>query len=99
MRSSYDGPLSRGSAGLNLPGINPASSAHPNGADRKCPIPRLDRCSDGSNVDGLCSAARSEGSHPVTASIQEIATMLNSRLRNCFDINVFSNLGRCIKWG
>jgi polysaccharide biosynthesis/export protein len=35
----------------------------------------------------------------VTASVQGIATMLNSRLRSCFYIDVFgSNLGRCIKW-
>jgi polysaccharide export outer membrane protein len=41
----------------------------------------------------------------VTASAQGIATMLNTRLRSCFYVDVFasnlgrSNLGRCIKWG
>ena len=41
-----------------------------------------------------------EGFHPVTMSAQGAAAMPNSRLRNCFHIDVFgSNLGRCIKWG
>ena len=35
------------------------------------------------------------GDHVRTGS----AAMLNSRLRNCFHINVFgSSLGRCMKW-
>jgi polysaccharide biosynthesis/export protein len=36
----------------------------------------------------------------VTTSVQRVAAMPNSTLRNCFKINVFgSNLGRGIKWG
>ena len=36
----------------------------------------------------------------MTTSAQRAATMPNSRLRNCFHMDVFgSNLGRCIKWG
>src|SRR3984885_9065461 len=41
-----------------------------------------------------------EGFHPVAMSAQGAAAMPNSRLRNCFHIDVFgSNLGRYIKWG
>src|ERR1700722_16839483 len=40
-----------------------------------------------------------KGFHPVTTTVQRIAAMPNSRLRNCFHIDVFSsNLNRCIKW-
>jgi polysaccharide biosynthesis/export protein len=36
----------------------------------------------------------------VTTSVQRVAVMQNSRLRNFFKINAFGkNLGRCIKWG
>jgi len=36
----------------------------------------------------------------MTTSAQRVAKMPNSRLRNCFHIDVFgNNLGRCIKWG
>src|SRR5439155_22807130 len=48
----------------------------------------------------LPSANRFQGFHPVTTSVQGVAAMPNSRLRNCFHIDVFGgNLGRCIKWG
>src|SRR5260370_2070861 len=41
-----------------------------------------------------------EGFHPVTMSAQGAAAMPNSRLRNCFHVDVFgSNLHRSIKWG
>jgi polysaccharide biosynthesis/export protein len=59
-----------------------------------------DGCSDGSGVDALPSADRFEGFHRITTSVQRVAAMPNSTLRNCFHIDVFgSNLGRCIKWG
>ena len=36
----------------------------------------------------------------MTTSVQRVAAMPNSTLRNCFHVDVFgSNLGRCIKWG
>jgi polysaccharide biosynthesis/export protein len=38
--------------------------------------------------------------HPVTTSVQGISVMPNSRLRNCFHIEVLgNNLRRCMKWG
>jgi polysaccharide export outer membrane protein len=57
-------------------------------------------CLDGSDVGVLPSANRFEGFHRVTTSVQRVAAMPNSRLRNCIHIDVFGrNLGRCIKWG
>src|SRR6266702_4165524 len=59
-----------------------------------------DGCSDGSGVDALPSADRFEGFHWITTSVQRVAAMPNSTLRNYFHVDVFgSNLGRSIKWG
>jgi polysaccharide export outer membrane protein len=61
---------------------------------------RWDGCSDGSGVGALPSADRFEGFHWITTSVQKVAAMPNSTLRNCFHVDVFgSNPGRCIKWG
>src|SRR5260370_22622759 len=52
-----------------------------------------------SDVDVLL-ANRFEEFHLVTTSVQRVAAMPNSTLRNCFQINVFgSNLCRFVKWG
>ena len=58
------------------------------------PIARLDGRPSFSDVDVLVSANR------VTTSVQRVAAMPNSTLRNRPYIDVFgSNLGRCVKWG
>ena len=57
-------------------------------------------CLDGRDVDVRPSANRFEGFHRVTTSVQRVAGMPNSRLRNCIHIDVFGrSLGRCIKCG
>ena len=58
----------------------------------------LGSLSEGNNVQSLPSAIRFEGFHPVTTSVERVASMSNSRLHNFFHIDV-RNLVRCIIWG
>jgi hypothetical protein len=79
--------------GTGLPGANERTERWLRGSH--C---RLDGCLNGGHVGALPSAERFEGFHPVTTSAQGAAA--NSRLRNCFHIDVFGrNLARRIKWG
>jgi polysaccharide export outer membrane protein len=60
----------------------------------------MDGCPSVSDVDVLVSPTDLKDFTLVTASVQRVAAMPNSTLRNCFQIKVYgSNLCRCIKWG